>query len=117
MNTSVCFRRMLSLEREAAARLESQGYVVLRFVDPEFPGNLFASREDHGLFITLTRVHRPHSGIEEVTAYYEKTIRTLRKFPPPKEYHFEIWVYAGITGTWQYYRIGPDAVTEVDHGI
>jgi hypothetical protein len=106
---------MISLEKDAAARLESQGYIVFRFVDSDFPGNLFASRDDQGLFITLMRVHRPHTSSEEVAEYYAKTIRTLRKFPPPKEYHFEIWVFAFATRSWQYYRIDQDRVVEVDH--
>lgn len=116
MTASACFRRMLSLEREAAARLEGQGYVVFRFVDSDFPGNIFASRNDHGLFITVMWVHRPLAGVDELVTYYGKTISTFRTFPLPADFHFEIWVYAMTTASWQHYRVGPDQVTEVDHG-
>lgn len=110
------FRGIRTLEREAAARLERQGYVVLQFKDQEAPGHLFATRDDHGLFITLMRAHAPLSGIDDVMAQYVGIIRHLRNFPRPEGYHFEIWVFVFSTGRWQYYRIGHDEVTEVDHG-
>jgi hypothetical protein len=116
MMASPHFKRIRTLEREAAARLEAQGYVVLQFKDQEAPGHLFATRDDHGLFITLMRAHDPFSGIEEVTKCYGGIIRHLRNFPRPEDYHFEIWVFVFSTGRWQYYRIGHDEVTEVDHG-
>lgn len=62
------------------------------------------------------RAHDPFSGIEEVTKCYGGIIRHLRNFPRPEDYHFEIWVFVFSTGRWQYYRIGHDEVTEVDHG-
>jgi len=64
------FRGIRTLEREAAARLERQGYVVLQFKDQGAPGDLFAAREDHGLFITLMRAHTPLSGIDDVMGQY-----------------------------------------------
>jgi hypothetical protein len=116
MMASPHFKRIRTLEREAAAMLEARGYVVLQFKDQEAPGHLFATRDDHGLFITLVRAHDSFSGIEEVTKCYGGIIRHLRNFPRPEDYHFEIWVFVFSTGRWQYYRIGHDEVTEVDHG-
>ena len=110
------FTRILTLEREAAARLEAQGYVVIQFKDQEAPGYLFACRDDHGLLITLVRTHNPFSGIEEVTKCYGGIIRDLRHVPLADDYHFELWIFVVSTGRWQYYRIGHDEVTEVDHG-
>jgi|GEM_PF-3592800 hypothetical protein len=110
------FRGIRTLEREAAARLERQGYVVLQFKDQGAPGDLFAAREDHGLFITLMRAHTPLSGIDDVMGQYGGIIRHLRTFPRPDDYHFEIWVFVVSTGRWQCYCIAPDKVTEVDHG-
>ncbi len=116
MTSSARFKRIHALEREAAAKLEAQGYVVIQFKDQEPPGYLFATRDDHGLIITLVRAHNPLSSIEEVTKCYGGIIRDLRNVPLPGNYHFEIWVFVVSTGRWQYYCIAPEKVTEVDHG-
>ena len=117
MNSTSHFRRMLSLEREAAEKLKSQGYVVLQFRELAIPGNLLAAMENHWLFVTLKQAHNPHSGVEEVTKHYSDLIRKVRTYPHPEDDHYEIWVFIFATGTWQYYQIGQDQVTEVDHGV
>jgi len=116
MTSSNRFRKMLSLKREAAAMLEAKGYVVLQFKDQEAPGHLFAARGDHGILISLLRAHDPFSSIEEVTKCYGGIIIDIRSFPSPDDYHFEIWVFVSSTECWQYFRIGHDEVTEVEHG-
>jgi hypothetical protein len=115
MTAAARLRGMLPLEREAAARLESQGYVVFRFNDHDNPGHLFASRDDQGIFITLARANRPHTTIRDVEKSHAGIIGMFRSFPPPKDFTFEIWVFSSSPKTWQYYRVGPDQVTEVDH--
>jgi hypothetical protein len=115
MKSAACFRRIVSLENEAAARLEAQGYEVFRPKRVNLHGNIFAARKDQGLLINLMRLEEPCTGPEEVTKRYNRLIRRLRKIPCPKECHFEIWVYACATGTWQYYRIEKDRVIEVKY--
>lgn len=117
MNQHKGFRRMLSLEKEATALLVAEGYAVIRFSDPEFAGTFFASRDDHGLFVVVARVHTPLSDFSDVEKYFAKTFEELRKIPSPKEYHFEIWVYATVPGCWNYYRIDSDRITEVHHAV
>jgi hypothetical protein len=115
MTATPSLRGILPLEREAAARLESQGYVVFCFNDHDNPGHLFASRDDQGIFITLARANRPPATTGEVEKNHAGIIRMFRSFPPPKDFTFEIWVFSSSPKTWQYYRVGPDQVTEVDH--
>jgi hypothetical protein len=115
MTAAARLREILRLEREAAASLESQGYVVFCFNDHDNPGHLFASRDDQGIFITLARANRPPATTGDVEKSHAGIIGMFRSFPPPKDFTFEIWVCSSSPKTWQYYRVGPDQVTEVDH--
>lgn len=72
------FRKMLSLEKEATALLVAEGYTVIRFSDPEFAGTFFASRDDHGLFVVVARVHAPLADFPDIEKYFVKTFEQLR---------------------------------------
>jgi hypothetical protein len=106
---------MFSLEHEAAAMLESQGYVVFVFGDPDFPGSLFASRDDQGIFISLVRVRQPYRGVDAFMRRHAGMIRTFRNVPLPKEFTVEIWVYSMSMDSWKHYQVSEHTVTEVEH--
>jgi hypothetical protein len=82
-----------------------------------------ASRFDFILFVrervTFVRVKRSHSRIsatQELSILFSSEIAGLRKVPLTPVVSRELWVLLPW-GTWQYFCIGDDAVTEIRDDI
>ncbi len=104
--------------REAYARAAQRG-MVLDAAGRE------ASRFDFILFVRerviFVRVKRSHSRISssgsgELTVRFSSEITGLRKIPQTPVVSRELWILLPW-GTWQYYGISDDAITEIQDYI
>lgn len=82
-------------------------------------GNVLNSRIDFILFerllVVFVRVKRSHSRIhspEELRILFSAEIAGIREIPMNAVVSRELWVFLPW-GTWQYFRVGDDSITEI----
>jgi len=77
-----------------------------------FPADLIVFTPGQMIFIRVKRSRTRISEVREIESDFRPEIRELRTVPATAVVRMELWVLTPW-GTWQYFRIAHDSVTEI----